>query len=157
MPKVLKQGDSIPVDGVIVDGACSINEANITGESVPVYKKKDDKVFSSTINVAGYIKIKALKVGEDTSIATIIKMVEEASNSKAPISKLADKIAGIFVPIVMGIALQALSYGISGSNVKDFISGLLLGLSIAEMLVGVYVVENQCQEDNSQIVGLTTI
>lgn len=102
---IVKQGDSIPVDGVIVDGACSINEANITGESVPVYKKKDDKVFSSTINVAGYIKIKALKVGEDTSIATIIKMVEEASNSKAPISKLADKIAGIFVPIVMGIAL----------------------------------------------------
>lgn len=102
---IVKQGDSIPVDGVIVDGACSINEANITGEGVPVYKKKDDKVFSSTINVAGYIKIKALKVGEDTSIATIIKMVEEASNSKAPISKLADKIAGIFVPIVMGIAL----------------------------------------------------
>ncbi len=102
---IVKQGDSIPVDGVIVDGACSINEANITGESVPVYKKKDDKVFSSTINVVGYIKIKALKVGEDTSIATIIKMVEEASNSKAPISKLADKIAGIFVPIVMGIAL----------------------------------------------------
>lgn len=105
---IVKKGDSCPVDGIIVEGSCSLDEANITGESIPVYKKLNDTVYSSTINVAGYIKIKATKVGEDTSIANIIKLVEEASNSKAPISKLADKIAGIFVPIVMGIALLSL-------------------------------------------------
>ena len=102
---ICKRGEIIPVDGVIVDGAASISEANITGESIPAYKRVNDEVFSATTIETGYIKIKATKVKEDTSIATIIRLVEEASNSKAPISKLADKVSGIFVPIIMSIAI----------------------------------------------------
>lgn len=105
---VVKKGDLIPIDGIIIDGSASIDQANITGESMPVLKSKKMEVYSSTFIVAGYLKIKALKVGEDTSIANIIKLVEEASNSKAPISKLVDKIAGVFVPIIIGIALITL-------------------------------------------------
>lgn len=102
---VVKKGASIPVDGIIIEGSASIDQSNITGESMPVYKQVNQTVFSSTIVNSGYIKIQATKVGKDTSIATIIQLVEEASNSKAPISKLADKISGIFVPIILGIAL----------------------------------------------------
>ncbi len=102
---VVKKGDKIPVDGVIIDGSGSINQANITGESMPVYGKKETFVYSSTILVTGFIKIKALKVGSDTKISTIIRLVEEASNSKAPISKLVDAVARVFVPVIMGIAL----------------------------------------------------
>lgn len=105
---IVKKGAMVPVDGIIVDGTCSIDEANVTGESMPVLKSNGDKVYSSTISINGYAKIQAQKVGEDTSIATIIKMVEEASNSKAPISKLVDKISRIFVPVVMGISLLSL-------------------------------------------------
>lgn len=102
---IVKKGASIPVDGIIVEGSASIDQSNITGEAMPVYKQVNQTVFSSTIVNSGYIKIQATKVGKDTSIATIIQLVEEASNSKAPISKLADKISGIFVPIILGIAL----------------------------------------------------
>lgn len=102
---IVKKGMRIAVDGVIVEGNASIDQSNITGESIPVYKGVDEEVYSSTIVTAGYIKVKAVKVGEDTSIANIIRLVEEASNSKAPISKLADKISGIFVPIIMTIAV----------------------------------------------------
>lgn len=105
---IVKKGDLIPVDGIIIDGTASIDQANITGESMPVLKAKKMEVFSSTYVVAGYLKIKAVKVGEDTSIANIIKLVEEASNSKAPISKLVDKIAGVFVPVIIGIAVFTL-------------------------------------------------
>lgn len=101
---VVKKGDKIPVDGVIIDGSGSINQANITGESMPIYGKKDTFVYSSTLLVTGFIKVKALKVGNDTKISTIIKLVEEASNSKAPISKLVDAVARIFVPLIMGIS-----------------------------------------------------
>ncbi|MBE6137201.1 MAG: heavy metal translocating P-type ATPase [Erysipelotrichaceae bacterium] len=102
---VIKKGYSIPVDGIIVEGSASIEEANITGESIPVLKKVGDEVYSSTIIRAGFIKIRATKVKDDTTIANIIKLVEEASNSKAPISKLVDKISGIFVPVIMLIAV----------------------------------------------------
>ena len=102
---IVKKGESIPIDGVIIDGSASIDQANITGESMPVFKQIDDEVFSSTIITAGYLKVKATKVKEDTTIANIIKLVEEASNSKAPISKLVDKISGIFVPIIFSISL----------------------------------------------------
>lgn len=115
---IVKKGYAVPVDGVVIDGTASLDEANITGESVPVFKKKGMKVFASTLNVAGYIVIQAEKVGQDTSIATIARLVEEAGNSKAPISKLADKIAGIFVPVVMSISL--LSFLISILVSKDF-------------------------------------
>ena len=106
---VVKSGASVPVDGVIVEGGASIDQANITGESIPVYKTVDEEVYSSTLLTAGYFKMRATKVGEDTSIANIIRLVGEASNSKAPISKLADKISGVFVPIIFAIALITLA------------------------------------------------
>ena len=115
---VVKKGFAIPVDGVIVEGNAAIDEANITGESMPAQKGVNQVVYTSTIINSGYIVIKATKVGEDTSIANIIKLVEEASNSKAPISQLADKIASIFVPIVMAISL--LSFVISIIVSRDF-------------------------------------
>lgn len=102
---IVKKGFAIPVDGKIIDGKASINEANITGESIPVQKLAGDEVYSSTIVESGYIKIKATKVGTDTTFESIIKLVQEASNSKAPISKLADKISAIFVPVILSIAL----------------------------------------------------
>ena len=102
---VIKNGDAVAVDGEITEGGASFDQSNITGESMPVYKTVGDTVFSSTVITAGYVKIRATKVGKDTSIANIIKLVEEASNSKAPISKLADKISGVFVPVILGIAL----------------------------------------------------
>lgn len=104
---IIKPGASIPVDGVVTEGHSSVDESVITGESIPVEKNPGDKAVSATINKSGYFKIKALKVGEDTTINQIIKLVDEASSSKAPIAKLADKIAGIFVPIVITIAVIA--------------------------------------------------
>lgn len=102
---VCRKGDSIPIDGKIVVGNASINQANITGESLPVSKQINDQVYASTIVTSGFIKIKANKVGEDTSISNIIRLVDEASSSKAPISKLVDKVSSYFVPIVMLISL----------------------------------------------------
>ena len=102
---IVKKGEAIPVDGLIIEGQASIDESNINGESIPLYKKEGDKVYSSTIISSGYIKIKATKVGEDTSINKIIRLVEEASASKAPISKLVDKISLFFVPTIMLISL----------------------------------------------------
>lgn len=102
---IVRKGDLIPVDGKIIEGNCSIDQSSITGESIPVEKHIGDEVYSSTIITAGYVKIDAEKVGKDTSIETIIALVEEASNSKAPISKLADKISGVFVPIILIVAL----------------------------------------------------
>ena len=105
---VVKKGESIPVDGVIYKGSGSFNQANITGESIPVHKSVGEEVFCSTFLDSGYIEMTATKVGEDTSISTIIKLVEEAANSKAPISRLADKISGFFVPLILGISLLTL-------------------------------------------------
>lgn len=101
---LIKPGESVAVDGVIEEGRSSFDESAITGESIPVLKQEGDKVISASINKAGLIKARAVKVGEDTTIAQIIRLVEEASSSKAPIARMADKIAGIFVPAVMGIA-----------------------------------------------------
>lgn len=115
---VVKKGFAVPVDGVIVEGNAAIDEANITGESMPALKSVNQVVYTSTTINSGYIIIRATKVGEDTSIANIIKLVEASSNSKAPISQLADKIASIFVPIVMGVSL--LSFIISIIVSEDF-------------------------------------
>ena len=104
---IVRPGESIAADGIIIDGSTSIDESTITGESIPVNKTSGDKVTSGTINVNGVIHFKAEKVGGDTTISKIIELVEEASASKAPIAKLADKIAGIFVPAVIMIALIA--------------------------------------------------
>ena len=102
---VIGPGESIPVDGIIIEGSTSVDESAITGESIPVQKDKGDKLIGATINKNGSVKIKASDVGEDTAISRIIALVEEASSSKAPIAKMADKVAGVFVPVVMGIAL----------------------------------------------------
>lgn len=102
---LIKPGSNVPVDGVIVEGNSAIDESTITGESIPVDKNVGENVISGTINKNGFLKIKATKVGADTTISQIVKLVEEASNSKAPISKLADKVSGIFVPTVISIAL----------------------------------------------------
>lgn len=125
---VVKKGDSVPVDGKIIEGNASIDQSNITGESIPVYKTANDDVYSSTIVTAGYIKVKATKVGEDTSIANIIKLVNEASNSKAPISKLADKISGVFVPVILAIALVTFIINLIVS--KDFQIALNFAITV---------------------------
>jgi cation transport ATPase len=102
---VVKPGQSVPVDGVIVFGTTSIDESMLTGESIPVEKEVGDKVIGASINKSGYFKFEAQNVGDDTTLSQIIRLVEEASSSKAPISKLADKISGIFVPVVIIIAV----------------------------------------------------
>ena len=102
---VVRPGQSIPVDGVIVEGASAVDESALTGESLPVDKTVGDKVAAASINKSGSFVFEALRVGEDTTLAQMIRLVEEASSSKAPIAKLADKVSGIFVPVVMVIAL----------------------------------------------------
>ncbi len=104
---IIKPGSSIPVDGIITEGRSSVDESVITGESIPVEKGPGDRAVSATINKSGYFRMKATKVGEDTTIKQIIKLVDEASSSKAPIAKMADRIAGIFVPAVICIAVLA--------------------------------------------------
>jgi len=104
---LIKPGGKIPVDGVVVEGVTSINEAMLTGESMPVDKSPGDKVFTATININGFIKFKAEKVGADTTFAQILKIVEDAQTKKAPIAKIADKVSGIFVPIVFCIAVAS--------------------------------------------------
>jgi len=101
----VKPGEKIPVDGEIIKGKSALDESMLTGESVPVDKEAGDNVIGATINKNGFLKIKATKVGKDTALAQIIKVVEEAQGSKAPIQRLADQISGIFVPIVVGIAI----------------------------------------------------
>lgn len=102
---VVKAGQSVPLDGVIVEGNGAIDESAITGESIAVEKNIGDKVIGATINKSGYFKFKVEKIGEDTALSQIIHLVEEASASKAPIAKLADKVSGIFVPVVISIAV----------------------------------------------------
>lgn len=101
----VKPGSSIPADGVVIEGRTSVDEAAITGESMPVEKKEGDTVTAATLNKTGFIRMRVARVGQDTTFSQIIRLVEEASSSKAPIARMADKIAGIFVPTVMGIAL----------------------------------------------------
>ena len=101
---IVRSGGRIPVDGTVVEGRGSVDQSALTGESVPVEKLPGDGVAAATINTEGYLELRADKVGEDTTLAQVIRMVEEAGGSKAPIARLADKIAGIFVPVVMGIA-----------------------------------------------------
>ena len=105
---VVKAGESVPVDGALLEGTGSVDESAITGESIPVDKQIGDKVIGATINQSGYFKMRADKVGDETALSQIIRLVDEATSSKAPIAKLADKVAGIFVPIVIGIALLAM-------------------------------------------------
>ena len=125
---IIKPGTSIPVDGIIIEGRSSVDESVITGESIPVEKGPADRAVSATINKSGYFKMQATKVGEDTTIKQIIKLVDEASSSKAPIAKMADKIAGIFVPVVICIAiLAAVIWLITGAG---FEFALSTGISV---------------------------
>ncbi len=101
---IVRSGGSIPVDGTVLEGRASVDQSALTGESVPVEKLPGDTVAAATINTEGYLEFRADKVGEDTTLAQVIRMVEEAGGSKAPIARLADKIAGVFVPVVMTVA-----------------------------------------------------
>lgn len=102
---ILRPGDAVPVDGIIIEGESALNESSLTGESIPVDKTINDEVYSGTINNSSYLKCKATRVGNDTTLSQIIKMVSDASATKAPIAKIADKVSGIFVPTIIGIAL----------------------------------------------------
>ena len=114
---VVKAGEAVPVDGVIIEGRASLDESAITGESIPVDKAVDDKVIGAPISKSGYFKMRATGVGDDTALSQIIRLVDEATGSKAPIAKLADKVAGIFVPVVIVIALISLvAWLIAGSG-----------------------------------------
>ncbi len=125
---IIKPGSSIPIDGVIIEGKSSIDQSSITGESIPVEKEVGDNVVSGTINKNGFLKVKATKVGEDTTLSQIIKLVEEASNSKAPISRLADKVSGIFVPIVISIAIFATIFWLIQGQSFEF--ALSIGIAV---------------------------
>lgn len=119
----VKPGSSVPADGVVLEGTTSIDEAAITGESIPVQKMPGDQVIAATMNKAGFFRMKASKVGDDTTFSQIIHLVEDASASKAPIAKIADKIAGVFVPIVMTIALiTAVVWILSGADFEFALS-----------------------------------
>ena len=102
---VVRPGENIPVDGVIIEGDSTVNESALTGESIPVDKSENHKVSAGTINVSGFLRCKATRVGQDTTLSQIIKMVSDASATKAPVAKVADKISGIFVPVVIAIAI----------------------------------------------------
>ncbi|WP_444658058.1 heavy metal translocating P-type ATPase [Caproiciproducens sp. R2] len=124
----VRPGQSIPVDGIIVEGSSSVDQSALTGESIPVEKHAGDKVIAATINKTGYFKFEAQKVGDDTTLAQIIDLVEEASSSKAPIAKLADKISGIFVPVVICIAIvSAAAWLIAG---QSFEFALSIGIAV---------------------------
>ena len=121
---VIKPGSKAPVDGVVVKGYSSFDESALTGESIPIEKQVGDKIVSASTNGTGVLLIKATKIGEDSTISQIIRLVEEAGNSKAPISKLADKVSGIFVPVVMTISLLSFIYWylIAGESISFAIS-----------------------------------
>ena len=129
---LVKPGSRVPVDGTVLEGSSSVDEAAITGESVPVEKQAGDKVVSATVNKAGFLKCRADRVGEDTTLSQIIRLVEEASASKAPIAQLADKVAGVFVPVVIGIALVTLIVWLAvGADAEFAISSAIAVLVIS--------------------------
>ena len=133
---IVKPGSKLPVDGIVTDGSTHIDESMLTGESIPVLKKKGDNVYAASINTNGLIKFEAKKIGKDTVLAQIIKLVEDAQSSKAPIAALADKVSGYFVPIVMIIALISGILWYIGTNdlgfsLKIFISVLVIACPCA--------------------------
>ena len=128
---VVRPGESIPVDGVVISGSSAVNEAALTGESIPVDKEEGDRVSAATINQSGYIRCRATRVGEDTTLSQIIKMVSDAAATKAPIAKIADKVSGVFVPTVIAIAaITILVWLIAGQTV-----GFSLARGIAVLVI----------------------
>jgi len=131
----VKPGDSIPVDGIVLEGQSAVNEAALTGESLPVEKEAGDKVSAATINTSGYLLCQATRVGEDTTLAGIIRMVSDAAATKAPIAKIADKVSGIFVPAVIGISVVTFAVWL--------LAGQSVGYAIARA-VSVLVISCPC-------------
>jgi len=126
---VVRPGDKIPVDGVLVEGSSAVDESMITGESIPIEKKTGDNVVGASINKNGSFRFKATKVGKDTTLSQIIKLVEDAQGSKAPIAKLADKVSGVFVPIVIGLAvLSGLAWFFLGQ--ESWVFALTITISV---------------------------
>lgn len=101
----MRPGENIPVDGIVLEGSSAVNEAALTGESIPVDKQKGSSVSAATTNQSGFLRCEATRVGEDTTLSQIIKMVSDAAATKAPIAKIADKVSGVFVPTVITIAV----------------------------------------------------
>lgn len=134
---LVKPGEKIPVDGEVLEGTTAVDESMLTGESLPVDKQAGDVLYGSTINKNGFIKMKATKVGRDTALAQIIKVVEDAQGSKAPIQRLADQISGIFVPIVVGIAILTFLVWIIWVQPGEFTPAL-------EVLIAVLVIACPC-------------
>lgn len=134
---LVKPGEKIPVDGEVLEGITAVDESMLTGESLPVDKNTGDVLYGSTINKNGFIKMKATKVGRDTTLAQIIKVVEDAQGSKAPIQRMADQISGIFVPIVIGIAILTFLVWIIWVQPGEFTPAL-------EVLIAVLVIACPC-------------
>ena len=125
---IVKAGESIPVDGTVVEGNASVDESALTGESIPVEKHIGDKVIGATVSKSGFLKMQATKVGDDTTLAQIIRLVDEATSSKAPIAKLADKVSGVFVPVVIAIAVIATIVWLIAGYGLEF--ALSIGISV---------------------------
>ncbi|MBQ1393148.1 MAG: heavy metal translocating P-type ATPase [Lachnospiraceae bacterium] len=132
---VVRPGENIPVDGIIVEGSSAINESALTGESIPVDKEKGDDIFAATINQSGFLTCEATKVGEDTTLSKIIQMVSDAAATKAPIAKVADKVSGVFVPVVILLALVTI--------VVWLLAGESVGFSLARG-ISVLVISCPC-------------
>ncbi|MBN2931855.1 MAG: heavy metal translocating P-type ATPase [Catenibacterium mitsuokai] len=132
---IVRPGENIPVDGVIVEGSTAIDESALTGESIPVDKTVNDTVSGATLNQSGFIKVRATRVGEDTTLSQIIQMVSDAAATKAPIAKKADQVSGIFVPVIIGIALVTF--------IVWMILGKSIGFSIARA-ISVLVISCPC-------------
>ena len=129
---LVRPGASVPVDGVVVDGSSSVDESALTGESIPVDKGPGDTVISASINKSGVLTLRATRVGEDTTLAQMIRLVDEAASSKAPIAKLADKVAGVFVPVVMAIAVvTAVVWLITGHSAEQALTSGIAVLVIS--------------------------
>ena len=129
---LIRPGSSLPVDGVVVSGVSSVDESPLTGESIPVDKGEGDRVMSGCLNGSGVLTVRATQVGQDTTLSQMIALVEEAASSKAPISRLADRVAGIFVPVVMGIALvTTLVWLVSGHTVAQALTSAVAVLVIS--------------------------
>src|SRR5690606_10833067 len=127
---LIKPGEKIPVDGIVVKEDTYVDERILTGESIPIYKTVDDEVIGATLNKNGTIEMRAVKVGKDTALANIIQAVEEAQGSKAPIQRLADKISGIFVPIVVVIASVTFLTWLFFVSPNDFESALVAAIAV---------------------------
>ena len=132
---VVKPGENIPVDGIVIEGTSAVNESALTGESIPVDKNAGDAVSAATLNQSGYLRCEASRVGEDTTLSQIIQMVSDAAATKAPIAKIADKVSGIFVPAVIGIAIVTL--------IVWLLAGEAIGFSLARA-ISVLVISCPC-------------